>query len=55
MAEGIETREQWQYFIDRDCKSMQGYYFLKPAPLNELYAYVDQGPKVAAPVKKGSA
>jgi diguanylate cyclase (GGDEF)-like protein len=54
VAEGIETREQWQYFIDRDCESMQGYYFLKPAPLNELYSYVDQGPKVAAPVKKGS-
>jgi len=55
VAEGIETREQWQYFIDRDCESMQGYYFLKPAPLNELYAYLENGPRDAAPVKTGNA
>ncbi len=51
VAEGIETRDQWQYFIDRGCESMQGYYFLRPAPLNMLYAYVEKGPRVAAPVK----
>ncbi len=55
VAEGIETREQWQYFIDRDCKSMQGYYFLKPAPLNEFYAFLENNHTVEAPVKRGTA
>ncbi len=52
VAEGIETREQWQYFIDRDCESMQGYYFLKPAQLNEFYAFIEDTHRSAAPVKR---
>ena len=36
VAEGIETREQWKYFSDRDCGYMQGFYFLKPASLEEV-------------------
>ncbi len=52
VAEGIETHEQWQYFIDRDCESMQGYYFLKPAPLNEFYAFIENSHRSAAPVKR---
>jgi len=36
VAEGIETREQWKYFSDRDCGYMQGYFFLKPASLEEV-------------------
>lgn len=43
VAEGIETKEQWQYFIDRGCEMMQGYHFLKPATLAEFYAYIEKG------------
>jgi len=40
VAEGIETDDQWRYFIDRGCESMQGYHFLKPAPLDKAYAFI---------------
>lgn len=38
VAEGIETKEQLEYFTNRECGSMQGYFFLKPSPLEDVYA-----------------
>ncbi|WP_102796621.1 two-component system response regulator [Bowmanella denitrificans] len=39
-AEGIETKEQWHYLRDKGVHSMQGYYFAKPMPLNDLLRYL---------------
>lgn len=34
VAEGIETRDQRSYFVERSCQGMQGFYFMKAAPLS---------------------
>lgn len=53
VAEGIETKEQWEYFSERDCGYMQGYFFLKPAPLEEVYALIAKEAKAKeAPTAK---
>ncbi len=36
IAEGVETREQLDYFIERDCDGLQGRYFYMPLEMNEL-------------------
>jgi len=36
VAEGVETREQHQALIDRGCDLMQGYYYGKPVPLQQI-------------------
>jgi EAL domain-containing protein (putative c-di-GMP-specific phosphodiesterase class I) len=36
LAEGIETREQWQFLADRGCSLGQGFYFSRPLPATEL-------------------
>ncbi len=33
VAEGIETKDQRSYFVERSCQGMQGFYFMKAAPL----------------------
>ncbi len=43
VAEGIETREQQTYFVERDCGFMQGFYFMRPSPLEEIYAHLVRG------------
>ncbi|MCA1754623.1 MAG: EAL domain-containing protein, partial [Spirochaeta sp.] len=30
VAEGVETKEQLDFLVERDCKEIQGYYFSKP-------------------------
>jgi diguanylate cyclase (GGDEF)-like protein/PAS domain S-box-containing protein len=35
-AEGVETEEQVRYLLEKGCDEMQGYYFSKPVPLDEL-------------------
>ena len=30
IAEGVETKNQLEYLLSRNCKSFQGYYFGKP-------------------------
>jgi diguanylate cyclase (GGDEF)-like protein/PAS domain S-box-containing protein len=42
VAEGIETKEQLSYFAERDCGSMQGFYFLRPAPIGEICKLMDR-------------
>ncbi|NLJ47482.1 MAG: EAL domain-containing protein, partial [Treponema sp.] len=42
IAEGIETREQWQYFARRKCGAMQGYYILRPSRLGMVAALIER-------------
>ena len=36
IAEGVETKVQWQRLKELDCCLIQGYYFSKPLPIEEL-------------------
>ncbi len=36
IAEGVETEEQWNCLKELGCDEIQGYYFSKPLPLNEV-------------------
>lgn len=36
VSEGIESEEELQYFLARNCNSMQGYYFSKPVEKKEI-------------------
>jgi len=41
VAEGIETREQWSYFAERECCALQGFYFLRPSPLEDVLVMIE--------------
>lgn len=36
IAEGVETREQWETLKDLQCDEVQGYFFGRPAPVQEI-------------------
>ena len=36
LAEGVETREQLTYLKEQGCDEVQGFYFSKPLPANEI-------------------
>ncbi len=36
VAEGVETKEQFDFLRSRGCDQIQGYYFSKPIPANEI-------------------
>ena len=36
IAEGVETKDQLEYFNDKGCDTFQGYYFSRPVPLEKL-------------------
>jgi EAL domain-containing protein (putative c-di-GMP-specific phosphodiesterase class I) len=38
IAEGVETEEQRQLFINKDCLNFQGYLFSKPVLIGEFEA-----------------
>lgn len=42
VAEGIETKEQWQQLQSQGCDNAQGYYFSHPIPFSLLHAKVNQ-------------
>jgi EAL domain-containing protein (putative c-di-GMP-specific phosphodiesterase class I) len=37
IAEGIETREQFEILKRLGCQSFQGFYFSKPAPADKIF------------------
>lgn len=43
LAEGIETRTQWEWLRKRGCQYGQGYYFSRPVPAMEITAMLHQG------------
>jgi len=43
IAEGVETRPQLEYLRRQRCDEMQGYYFSRPLPAEELGALIEAG------------
>ena len=41
VAEGVETLEQFNYMRERECHSIQGFFFGMPMPLKQLLCHVD--------------
>ncbi len=42
VAEGVETKEQLEFLHEKGCEQIQGYYFSRPLPMEELYAYIEK-------------
>ena len=40
LAEGVETKEQLDYLKDIGCEEIQGYYYGKPEPIDEMFAHL---------------
>jgi len=40
VSEGVETIEQWKTLKKLGCPQLQGFYFSKPMPINELQAWL---------------
>lgn len=47
LAEGVETEEEYIYLRDNDCDMIQGYYFYKPMPANEIENLINSLPRQA--------
>lgn len=43
IAEGVETREQYEFLLAQDCGEGQGYYFNHPLAAKELTALLQTG------------
>ena len=42
VAEGVETLGQLQFLEDHGCHETQGYYFCRPLPADDVFAYLNQ-------------
>ena len=43
IAEGVETREQFEFLRSRQCGAMQGFYFSEPLPADTLGVLLGRG------------
>jgi len=48
IAEGVETQEQLAFLRARRCSGVQGFYFSKPLPAEDVLALLKQGCKLGA-------
>jgi len=42
LAEGVETTVQKEFLLANGCKNMQGYYYTKPIPADEIKKYIQE-------------
>jgi EAL domain-containing protein (putative c-di-GMP-specific phosphodiesterase class I) len=49
IAEGVETKEEYQLLQARGCRLMQGYYFAKPMPVAAFEEWYKQNAMPDAP------
>ena len=42
IAEGVETKEQRDYLLEKECDIIQGYYYAKPMPEEEFEEYMER-------------
>lgn len=42
VAEGVETKEQYEFLRDSKCDIIQGYYFARPMPSDEYETYLEK-------------
>lgn len=49
IAEGVETAAQLEFLRELRCRYVQGYYFSKPLPAEEIWCFLQQGQQVSAP------
>ncbi|NLP52161.1 bifunctional diguanylate cyclase/phosphodiesterase [Bacillus sp. RO1] len=47
VAEGVETKEQLQFLMEKGCDAIQGYYISKPLPLKDLHTFLNEDYKVS--------
>ncbi|MFT5659677.1 MAG: EAL domain-containing protein (putative c-di-GMP-specific phosphodiesterase class I) [Sulfurimonas sp.] len=40
IAEGVETKEQRDFLVENGCSSIQGYFYSKPIPTEDLKTYL---------------
>ena len=45
ICEGVETAEQVEFLTEIGCTKMQGYYFSKPVPVDQIWASIKNGMK----------
>lgn len=38
IAEGVETKEQWEALKEIQCDEIQGFYFARPMPADQIYS-----------------
>ena len=49
VAEGVETRQQANFLVEQGCDVLQGFYFAKPMPAEELHSFALASPTYLVP------
>lgn len=42
VVEGVETKEQADFFIENGCDFIQGYYYAKPMPAADFVSFINK-------------
>ena len=53
VAEGVETKEQFDFFVEKGCAALQGHYFSKAVPFEELRAFMKENDPLLSEVIQG--